>query len=80
MKEKSEIAHTTSREIEFVDSLGTHHESSKGLSRREMLHRYKQSMSKRVEWGEIDPYALMLHVNIRLEESVRQYYAPTSVS
>ena len=36
------------------------------LSRLELLKRYKEIMQKRTNWGGMDPWAILLHVNVEI--------------
>lgn len=57
---------TTYDEIKFINKLG--YKNKKG--RLESLKKYKDNLSKRVEFGDIDKNKIIKHVNseIRMEE------------
>ncbi len=57
-------AHGTRDEIKFLKGLGqyTHPNAKQGATRLQLLRNYLASMSRRKEWGLIDPAAVRAEV------------------
>jgi hypothetical protein len=64
---------TTEKEIMFLSAdrpftLGRSHESTKSIPRKEMLSRYLEGANKRTDWGDMDKFKIIAHVEKLLEE------------
>jgi hypothetical protein len=53
----------TQEEIEYLKGLGR---SPHGVSRTEMLRRYRQGMERRQRWGMIDPEIIRTYLDLEI--------------
>ncbi len=56
-------AWATFRELEYLQSIGRHHCETAGMSRIELLRRYKVGALRRVYWGDINREVVLAEVD-----------------
>ena len=70
---KEDKSWSTEKEIGFLSenqqfTLGTSHSSTKYIPRREILEGYLEGAKKRTDWGDMDKFKIIAHVEKLLEE------------
>jgi len=70
---KEDRSWSTEKEIHFLSenpqfTLGTSHASTKHTPRRELLEGYLEGAKKRTDWGDMDKFKIIAHVEKQLEE------------
>tara|TARA_R110000772_G_scaffold4573_4_gene16361 strand:- start:3933 stop:4208 length:276 start_codon:yes stop_codon:yes gene_type:complete len=64
------LYHTTEREFDFIDKLGTYNEHSAKVSKVDILRGYLKGMEKRVNWGSISKKKAVKYATARLAREV----------
>ena len=77
MSKPSHLYWGTKDELRYLKNVGHHLTKGSGrevddqeLSRFELLQRYRDIMDYRVNWGEIDPVAILLHVTEEIRKEI----------
>lgn len=60
------LAYSTRHEIQFLQRLGQHRETTSRLSHVDLLKKYRGTMCNRMDWGQIDPKAIRIWLAVNI--------------
>lgn len=66
---EDKTTHTTEREKEFIDRIGTFSEQGKSGklgTRRQLLEKYRKALAKRNAWGSLNKADIQAYVNLAI--------------